>query len=160
MQSSVLGLLPCISGGPGEREPPVSRSCEARGHGLGDWQMFSRGHGCSAGGSSAEGDHDIYQAALLVMIQAHEEDHRADQRDAMARARRVCWIPGSRALALRVIKNCEHGRKWRKQVQEQVMGDLPSSKQLPTAPFTVVGCYFMGPYLVKGICSGRRQFKV
>ena len=98
--------------------------------------------------------------ALLVMTQANEEDHCADPRDPMARARRVCWIPRSRALALRVIKNCGHCRRGRKQVPEEIMGDLPSYKQLPTAPFTAVGCDFMGPYMVKVICSGRRQFKV
>ena len=39
------------------------------------------------------------------------------------------------------------------------MGDVPSCKQQPTAPFTAVGCDFMGPYTVKGMCLGRRQFK-
>ena len=66
--------------------------------------------------------------ALLVMTKAHKEDHRADPRDAMARARRVFWIPRRRLLVVRVIKNCGHCRRWRKHVQEQVMGDLPSCK--------------------------------
>ena len=98
--------------------------------------------------------------AELIMREAHEEDHRRDPRDAMARARRRCWIPRSRQLAQRVISSCFHCRREKRSLCEQVMGELPAFKTHRSAPFTAVGCDFMGPYIVKGMCGGRRRFKV
>jgi hypothetical protein len=98
--------------------------------------------------------------AYLVLVKAHEEDHRLDPRDTLARARRECWIPKARALALKVISSCMQCRKINKKVEAQVMGDLPSYKLAALAPFTVTGCDFMGPYVVRGMCKGRRQYKV
>ena len=98
--------------------------------------------------------------AELIMREAHEEDHRRDPRDAMARARRRCWIPRSRQLAQRVISSCFFCRRQKRSLCEQVMGELPAFKTHKSAPFTAVGCDFMGPYIVKGMCGGRRRFKV
>ena len=98
--------------------------------------------------------------AELIMREAHEEDHRRDPRDAMARARRRCWIPRSRQLAQRVISSCFLCRRQKRSLCEQVMGELPAFKTHRSAPFTAVGCDFMGPYIVRGMCGGRRRFKV
>jgi hypothetical protein len=98
--------------------------------------------------------------AYLIMNSAHGEDHRRDPRDAMARARRHCWIPRARRLALAVVKACQVCKKEDLKTEQQQMGDLPSFKLSGEPPFTNVGCDFMGPYEVKGMCAGRRFFKV
>ena len=98
--------------------------------------------------------------AQLIMTAAHEEDHRRDPKDSMARARRSCWIPRGRALAQRVISSCPACRREHKKVVQQEMGDLPKEKSLELAPFEAVGCDFMGPYMCSGMCGGRRNFKV
>jgi hypothetical protein len=98
--------------------------------------------------------------AYLVMVSAHCEDHRRDPRDVMARARRRCWIPRARRLAVAIVKACPACRRDDLKTVDQQMGDLPSFKILGVPPFTAVGCDFMGPYSVRGMCGGRRRFKV
>ena len=97
--------------------------------------------------------------AQLIMISCHTEDHRRDPRDTMARARKICWIPRGRQLALKIVKNCPSCKREDKRLGEQIMADLPSFKTSGLAPFEAVGCDFMGPYMVKGMCGGRRYFK-
>ena len=98
--------------------------------------------------------------AFLIMTSCHEEDHRRDPRDAMARARGFCWIPRARSLAIRVISKCYTCRKLFKETEKQQMGEIPSFKLTGTPPFLAVGCDFMGPYEVRGMCGGRRRYKV
>jgi hypothetical protein len=97
--------------------------------------------------------------AYLVMQACHEEDHRRDPRDAMARSRRICWIPKARPLAAKVVKSCMVCRLRDKVPASQIMGELPSFKVLGMAPFLAVGLDFMGPYEVRGMCGGRRHYK-
>jgi hypothetical protein len=98
--------------------------------------------------------------AYLVMVSAHCEDHRRDPRDVMARARRRCWIPRARSLAVAILKACPSCRRDDLETADQQMGDLPSFKVVGVPPFSAVGCDFMGPYTVRGMCGGRRRFKV
>jgi hypothetical protein len=98
--------------------------------------------------------------AYLILTSCHREDHRRDPRDMMARARSVAWIPRARQLALKVLRDCFLCRKEDKKLAEQQMGELPSFKTGGIAPFEAVACDFMGPYQVKGMCGGRRRFKV
>ena len=44
--------------------------------------------------------------AFLIMYTCHQEDHRRDPHNAMARTRTIAWIPRSRQLAVKVVKGC------------------------------------------------------
>ena len=98
--------------------------------------------------------------AFLVMTHSHNEDHRTDPRDVMAKAREHCWIPQRRSLAKRVIQGCPVYHRNNKRPQKQSMGKVPYFKATQLPPFFALGLDFMGPYVVKGMCGGRQQFKV
>ena len=83
--------------------------------------------------------------AYLIMNSCHQEDHRRDPRDAMARARTIAWIPRGRQLALKVVKGCYTCRREEKWLAQQQMGELPGARAGGIAPFEAVGCDFMGP---------------
>jgi hypothetical protein len=64
--------------------------------------------------------------ARLVVLGCHEEDHRQDVRDCVARSRRLCWIIRARALDKVGISAYLVCRRERKRMEEQVMGMMPS----------------------------------
>ena len=98
--------------------------------------------------------------AFLIMNSCHQEDHRRDPRNAMARAMTIAWIPRSRQLAVKVVKGCYTCRQEEKRLAQQQIGELPGARAGGIAPFEAVACDFMGPYEVTGMCSGRRRYKV
>ena len=57
--------------------------------------------------------------AHLVLLEAHQEDHRRDVRDCITRSRRVCWIPQARAEAKKIVSGCLVCRRQEKKTPGQ-----------------------------------------
>ena len=98
--------------------------------------------------------------AFLILQSCHNEDHRGDVRDCLARARRVCWIPRGRALARSIVASCLTCRRESKKTETQAMGMLPSLKAPSLAPFVACGIDLMGPYMVREQRSRHIKYKV
>ena len=98
--------------------------------------------------------------ARLLMMDAHEADHRRDPRDAMARVRRKAWIVRGRQLAMSVIKSCPLCRLKSTKLAGQIMAQVPEYALYPCPPFTHTALDFLGPYTVKGMGNSRITHKV
>ena len=95
--------------------------------------------------------------ARLIMIEAHEQTHRQDVRDVMARARSRAWIVRARGLAKAVVKSCPECRLKSKKLASQIMSEVPTFQMTPSSPFTYTSLDFCGPYLVRGVINMREK---
>ena len=98
--------------------------------------------------------------AFLIMVESHEEDHRRDYKDTLARSRERAWVLRGGQLARRVCKLCPKCRMSNRKLASQVMGEIKEEHLIPCPPFTNVSLDFMGPYRVKGMVNSRAVMKV
>jgi len=97
--------------------------------------------------------------ARLIMIESHEEDHRSNPSDVMARARQRAWITGARNLAKSVCKACPVCRLRKVTMAKQLMADIPEQQLYPCPPFTHVSLDFAGPYQARAMGNSRANIK-
>ena len=98
--------------------------------------------------------------AKIIMIEAHEQDHRGPK-STLWRSRTKAWIWRGWRLAQEVERKCTWCRMKKKVMIEQRMGDLPEDRfAVGSKPFTWVSLDLMGPTLVKGMVNGRMSMKV
>ena len=95
--------------------------------------------------------------AKLIMIEAHEQDHRQDPGDTLWRSRKGgMWIVRGRNLAKTVTSGCIKCRIANQKPSEQLMADLPDEVQdLDTCPWKHVALDIVGPYLVRDAVKKR-----
>ena len=86
--------------------------------------------------------------AYLILLQCHQEDHRRDLRDCLARSMTICWIPKAHSLARSILASCLICRRESMKLEKQAMGALPAFKSPSLAPFVACGVDIMGPYTV------------
>ena len=98
--------------------------------------------------------------AKLIMIQCHEENHRANSLDVLARSRRHVWIIRGRYLAKLVCKACIVCRKSRADLAKQLMSDIPAHQLRPCPPFTNVSLDFAGPFSARAMGNSRAMIKL
>ena len=98
--------------------------------------------------------------ARLIMIEAHNEDHRSTPTDVLARSRQRAWVIRGRYLAREVCKACPLCKLNRRKLTEQLMSDIPDHQLRPCPPFSYVSIDFAGPYLAKAMGNSRAQIKV
>ena len=86
----------------------------------------------------------------LVMVDAHcKGGHRG--RDAtVARFRTRFWTSHATKLSKSVCDNCQLCRLRNAKQLSQIMGQMPSSRLMPSPPFTSVMLDLFGPYHVRG----------
>ena len=72
------------------------------------------------------------QVAVLMLRQAHEENHSRDPKQVLARSRKLAWIIRGRSTAAKIIKDCATCHTAKHTAQEQIMGSLPPN--LPRTP--------------------------
>ena len=97
--------------------------------------------------------------ARLIMIESHEEDHRSNPSDVMARSRQRAWIIGARNLAKEVCKVCPVCRLRKVQLAKQLMADIPEHQLYPCPPFTYISLDFAGPYQARAMGNSRANIK-
>ena len=99
--------------------------------------------------------------ARLIVQHVHCKDHRCNVGALVAMTRRYAWVTGARRLVRAVVKSCMVCRLHRRQVQGQVMADLPNDTLEHLRAFEHLQLDLMGPFNVKGIGGyGRKTFKV
>ena len=94
--------------------------------------------------------------ARIIVKDAHEEDHRCDIQDVLARTRKLMWIPRGRCLARKVIRDCILCRRKNATLQRQMMAQLPEDKVSKAAPFQYTALDMFGPLTVKDPTKGHR----
>ena len=98
--------------------------------------------------------------AFLLMSQAHAEDHRQSNADALHRTRRMgYWIVRGRNLSTKVTKACNFCKIARKETEAQRMGLLPDIRTTPSHPFSAVSVDYMGPMDVYDSIKKRTKMK-
>ena len=97
--------------------------------------------------------------ARSIMGKAHREDHRRGPRDAAARSRKMVWVTAATRLAKSVIGSCYTCRRRDKQMETQLMGQLPNERLEIVSPFEATTLDLFGPFWVKDAAKGRRRFK-
>ena len=98
--------------------------------------------------------------ARLIMIESHNEDHRSNPTDVLARSRQRAWIVRGRYLAKEVCKVCPICKLSRRKLCQQLMADIPDHQLVPCPPFSYVSLDFAGPFLAKAMGNSRAQVKV
>ena len=98
--------------------------------------------------------------AYLLMVSAHEEDHK-EAKVTLAQSRARAWIQRGMSLAKRVASECQTCRIRRRSLMEQKMGDLPPERwETANPPWTHVSLDLMGPMEVKSMVNSRGTVKV
>ena len=98
--------------------------------------------------------------AKLIMWQAHAENHRATSTDVLARSRHRAWIVHARYLAKEVCTSCPKCKLLRRQLSEQLMGDIPDHQLRPCPSFSYISIDFAGPYRAKAMGNSRTFIKL
>ena len=98
--------------------------------------------------------------AMLIMIESHEEDHRATPSDVLARSRQRAWIIRGRYLAKLVCKSCPLCRLNKRKLSKQLMAEIPEHQLQPCPPFTFVSLDFAGPYQARAMGNSRAFIKL
>ena len=73
---------------------------------------------------------------------------------------RGVWMMRARKLVDSIIFKCVTCRKLNRRTQVQLMGNLPSERVEPAAPFTAVGCDMFGPFFIKDRRSELKRYGV
>ena len=98
--------------------------------------------------------------AYLVMVQAHNEDHK-EAKVTLARSRAYAWVQRGMSLAKRIVKECQSCKLKRKCLVDQKMGDLPPERwEIGSPPWINVSLDLMGPMEVKSMVNSRAKMKV
>ena len=96
----------------------------------------------------------------LVRTDAHEEDHRQDPKDVLARARSLgVWVPRGTQLARKVIRGYFRCKAQNRMTQTQIMVKLPEERLKAARPFQSTALDLFGPSKVKDVAKGRQRFK-
>ena len=95
--------------------------------------------------------------AKLILMFCHEEDHRRNPRDTLARARNHAWIHQGMDLAKKVIKSCVVCRLQETKTARQVMANMLEDILQVSPPFTMTACDLFGPYMIRGMGAGVRK---
>ena len=98
--------------------------------------------------------------SYLIMVDAHNEDHR-ESKSTLARSRTQAWIVKGMQLARKVVAECQGCKLKRRILLSQKMGDLPEERwSIGNPPWTAVSVDLMGPSLVRGMVNKRTVMKV
>jgi hypothetical protein len=97
--------------------------------------------------------------AVILTRAAHEEDHRKNYKDVVARVRRRVWVPGGSRVAKDIVTKCAVCRIRDKKTGGQIMAILPDCKVTSAAPFINTSLDLFGPFKIKDVAKGRRSFK-
>lgn len=99
--------------------------------------------------------------AHLLITQAHREDHRRSDMDALHRVRLLgFWIVRGRSLSKRITKSCYFCKRQDKQMESQRIGYLSEARTEPSYPFTSISCDYLGPKVVYDVIKKRTTMKV
>ena len=98
--------------------------------------------------------------AYLIMIHAHEQDHKGSK-VTLWRSRAKAWIWRGASLATTVTRNCLTCRAKSAILTSQRMGNYPEERISPDSkPFTAICIDLLGPTIVKAMANKRAHLKV
>ena len=95
--------------------------------------------------------------AELLLIAAHERDHRLTPGDALHRTREDgVWIVRGLCLAKKVVNSCRKCKILAPKLQQQQMAELPLDRfEVPTRPFRYICVDFLAPVTVR--CTVKKR---
>lgn len=92
-------------------------------------------------------DKDPLTRKLIITL--HEEHLHIGQAGLISAIRQRYWLLNARSTVRQVTRACVKCFRVRPGETSQLMGNLPSSRVVPSPPFAVTGVDYAGPFLVK-----------
>ncbi|XP_070403557.1 uncharacterized protein [Nothobranchius furzeri] len=102
--------------------------------------------------------YDAWVSTLLAR-EAHNKAHDGVA-GTLLRMRKKAWVVRGRRLAQKIVDGCITCRKAKARACQQVMGDLPTERSGPAAPFEFTSIDLFGPYQVRDDIKRRVSMKV
>ena len=97
--------------------------------------------------------------SILLAEEAHNANHEGVA-GTLLRMRKKAWVVQAPRIARKVVDACLHCRKKKARFNTQVMGDLPTVRTSPAAPFEYTTLDLFGPYTVRDMVKRRTKKKV
>lgn len=85
----------------------------------------------------------------LIIRSVHEAHGHPGQGHTARLLRETLWIPSTRDRVKKVVRSCTTCIRWRGDVRQQQMADLPASRFDSSIPFSTCGLDYAGPYHVR-----------
>ena len=79
----------------------------------------------------------------------HENLKHVGRNHVLSKARERFWVISGNSDVRRILSQCVTCKPLREPVKEQKMAELPEDRVNPAPPFSHVGVYFFGPYVIK-----------
>ncbi|XP_030758530.1 uncharacterized protein LOC115884169 [Sitophilus oryzae] len=95
---------------------------------------------------------------ILLMNYEHFRLLHAPPNLLLASIREKFWPLSGRSLAKRIVHDCMKCFRFNPTQSKYLMGDLPSTRLMPTRPFLIAGCDYAGPFLLRD--RSTRNFKL
>jgi len=92
-----------------------------------------------------------HQFTRLLITNEHLKHLHAGPQLVLSTLTRRFWILGAKDAIRHIIKKCVVCTRHSATLQQQLMGDLPSSRVTPTRPFLSCGVDYAGPLLLRSI---------
>ena len=88
------------------------------------------------------------------------QERTCDVDATLFRLRNIAWVLQGRRVVKAIVYQCVICRKARKSHLNQIMGNVPDFRALPSPPFTYCSVDLFGPMLVRGGVNKRTRVKV
>jgi len=91
----------------------------------------------------------FHELSILLARQAHDSNHHVGPQGLLSYLQQLYWIHRGKDLCRQAIRKCVTCTRFRGEVAEQIMGDLPAHRVNPARPFQLVGVDYAGPITMK-----------
>ena len=95
----------------------------------------------------------------LIMLEAHRDCGHKGQDTTVARFRSRFWTAHATKMSKSICENCQMCKLLHVRDMDQLMGQMPSVRLVPSPPFTSVMLDLFGPYPVRGEVQKRTTGK-
>lgn len=95
-----------------------------------------------------------FKLTELIILHKHTRHFHAGADATLAAVRQFYWPIKARGTVKKLLRNCIKCFRLRPRSSEQIMGNLPSNRIIPSKPFSNTEVDFCGPISVR---EGRRR---
>lgn len=100
-----------------------------------------------------------HHITTTIILDAHHHNFHAGPAATLAILQQRYWIVNGRDTIRHVLKKCVTCTRFRAEMMQQVMGDLPFHRVNPSRPFSKVGVDYAGPVTIKPMVRSKVTLK-
>ena len=100
-----------------------------------------------------------HQLTKLFMVEAHKQSGHRGRDATVAKFRTRFWTPHATKLSKSVCADCQLCKLIHVKYMDQIMGQMPPARLMPSPPFSTVMLDLFGPYQVRGEVQKRTSGK-